>query len=210
MRGDGTLRIEHRAESTWGKLVTGGFRIEANVAVTVPEGLPVRIETVSADVFVAGTRSESTVTTVSGRVTGTALAGETVLRTVSGDVEAQDLSGEVLLQTVSGDLTLAGDPTDVTVRSVSGDVTLDLGTVRDLSCTTVSGDVAVRLPADGGLRLDVLTVSGRLETTFPDRDLDGGAHRLQGRIGSGRREVKVRTTSGDVTLLRRSEATADR
>jgi DUF4097 and DUF4098 domain-containing protein YvlB len=110
---------------------------------------------------------------------------------------------------VSGDLTISGgDPEAVSARSVSGDITLDLDDEAEVDCTTVSGDVALRLPAGSAIDLDVVTVSGRLETSFPDGGLDAGKRRLRGRIGDGGHRVTVRTTSGDVTVLRRESAGA--
>ena len=53
-----------------------------------------------------------------------------------------------------------------------------------------------------------MTVSGRLESGFPDV-LEAGKRRLRGRIGDGGRRLAVRTTSGDVTVLRRSTIGAD-
>jgi DUF4097 and DUF4098 domain-containing protein YvlB len=92
---------------------------------------------------------------------------------------------------------------------VSGDITLDFDGVPDVDCTTVSGDVAVRLPADAALEVDAVTVSGRLESSYPDV-LDSGKRRLRGSIGGGgRRRLTVRTTSGDMVLLRRSSAAVE-
>jgi DUF4097 and DUF4098 domain-containing protein YvlB len=100
--------------------------------------------------------------------------------------------------TISG-----GDPEDVTARAVSGEITLDFDETPDVDCTTVSGDVAVRLPSDAGIDFDAVTVSGRLQSGYPDL-LDSGKRRLRGRIGGGGRRLAVRTTSGDVVLLRRA------
>ena len=208
---DGTLVVEHQPVRTLGGLLSGTLAAEATVAVVVPEGTPVRVRSVSGHVFAAGTAVATSLTTVSGRITATGLDGDTSLKTVSGDLEVQGVGGTVRVNTVSGDLTISGgDPEEVTARAVSGDLTFDLDEVPDADCTTVSGDVALRLPADAGIDLEVVSVSGRLETTFPDDELEAARRRLRGRIGGGGRRIAVRTTSGDVTLLRRSDASAGR
>jgi DUF4097 and DUF4098 domain-containing protein YvlB len=202
---DGRLLVEHQPVKTWSSLLSGSINVEANVSVVVPEGTETRVRTVSGDVLVAGVRSSTSVSTVSGRITATALEGEVGLRTVSGDLEVQGVGGSVRTNAVSGDLTISGgDPVELTARAVSGDITLDFDAVPDVDCTTVSGDIAVRLPADAALEVDAVTVSGRLESSYPDA-MDGGKRRLRGSIGGGgRRRLTVRTTSGDMILLRRA------
>jgi hypothetical protein len=205
---DGVLVVEHEPVRSLSNLLGGGANVRAEVSVIVPEGTHTHVRTVSGDIFVAGIRSNTSVTTVSGRVTTTGLEGEVGLRSVSGDVDLQGVGGTVRVNSVSGDLTIrSGDPTEVTARTVSGEITLDLDEVPDIDCITVSGDVAVRLPPDAGLELDVVTVSGRLESSFPD-ELDAGKRRLRGRIGDGGPRLVARTTSGDVILLRRATVEA--
>ena len=206
----GVLVVQHQPIRSLGGLLNGDLSVRANVSVIVPEGTEVRARAVSGDVFVGGIRSSSSLTTVSGRITATGLEGEVGLRTVSGDIDVQGVEGTVRVNAVSGDVTISGGaPDEVSARSVSGELTLDFDGVPDVDCTTVSGDVAVRFPADAGLDLDAVTVSGRLESGFPDL-LESGKRRLWGRIGDGGHRLSVRTTSGDVTVLRRSTIGADR
>ena len=201
---DGVLSVQHQPVKSLGGLLSGDMAVKAIVSVIVPEGTETRVRTVSGDVFVGGIRSASSLTTVSGRITATGLDGEVGLRTVSGDIDVQGIEGTVRANAVSGDVTISGGaPDEVTARSVSGELTLDFDEVPDVDCTTVSGDVAVRLPADADVDVDAVTVSGRLESSFPDA-LEAGKRRLRGRIGEGGRRLSVRTTSGDVTVLRRT------
>jgi DUF4097 and DUF4098 domain-containing protein YvlB len=205
---DGLLVVEHQPVKSWTALLSGGTKAEAHVTIVVPESVETKVRTVSGDAFVAGIRSSTSISTVSGSITATGLSGEVGLRTVSGDVDVQGVGGTVRTNLVSGDLTISGgDPDELTARAVSGDITLDFDGVPDVDCTTVSGDVAVRLPSDASLRFDAVTVSGRLESGYPDA-LESGKRRLRGSIGGGgSRRMHVRTTSGDVVLLRRSSAT---
>jgi DUF4097 and DUF4098 domain-containing protein YvlB len=202
----GVLRVEHEPERT----VFGILRnAKVVVTVVVPEATPSSVRTVSADAFVAGITADCSITTVSGRLTATGLDGEIKLKTVSGALEVQGLSGTLDTHTVSGEVVVAAaEPTSVVSRSVSGAVTLDLRTAADIQCTTVSGEVAVRLPADAGADVDVSTVSGSLDVAFPTDQIEIGKRRMRGRIGDGGHQVSVRTTSGNVTLLRRTPAAA--
>ncbi|MEA3077282.1 MAG: hypothetical protein QOF60_2190 [Actinomycetota bacterium] len=203
----GVLRVVHEPERTLLGIVRGN--VKAIVTVVVPEATATAVRTVSGDAFVAGIAAACSITTVSGRLTATGLDGEVRLKTVSGAIEVQGLSGTLDTNTVSGEVVVAGaEPSSVVSRSVSGGVTLDLRNAADVSCTTVSGEVAVRLPADAGADLDVSTVSGSLDVAFPTDDLEIGKRRIRGRIGGGGPVVSVRTTSGNVALLRRTSAAA--
>jgi hypothetical protein len=214
LTSDGTLVVDHQPLRSLGGLLNGSLSCKANVAVVVPAGTPTTVRTVSGDIFVGGIDAGSSLSSVSGRITATGLDGDVALKSVSGEIEVQGVgTGTVRVNTVSGDLTISGgEPEEVRVKAVSGDLTLDLDEVPDIDCTTVSGDVAVRLPAEAALELDAVTVSGRLETSFPDGALDSGRRRLRGRIGApGRapeRRLAARTTSGDVIVLRREPAGA--
>ena len=206
---DGTLVVDHQPVRSLADLIGGKLSCKANVAVVVPEGTPTHVRTVSGDAFVGGILAGTSITTVSGSITATGLDGEVALKTVSGDLDVQRVGGYVRVNTVSGDVTISGgEPEEVNAKAVSGDLTFDLDEVPEVDCTTVSGDVALRLPADAGIDLDAVTVSGRLETSFPDDGLDAGRRRLRGRIGGGGRRIAARTTSGDVILLRRTGAGA--
>lgn len=201
----GVLRIVHRPERLRG-LVIGPRAI---VSVVIDHTMPVTVRTVNADVFAAGTTTRTSLTTVSGRVTTTGLSGESSLRTVSGDIEADGVSGRVEASTVSGSITLSAKlGTSVSARSVSGDITLNMADAPTISASSVSGDVTIGLGSDATFDLDASTVSGRLDTTFPDDRLSSGRRRLRGSVGDGRGEVIVRTTSGNVAVLRRASTAA--
>jgi DUF4097 and DUF4098 domain-containing protein YvlB len=203
----GVLRVAHGPDRTLLGIVRGS--VKAVVTVVVPETTPTAVRTVSGDAFIAGITADCSVTTVSGRLTATGLDGEVRLKTVSGAIEVQGLSGTLDTNTVSGEVVVAGaEPSSVVSRSVSGAVTLDLRAVAEVQCTTVSGEVAVRLPADADADLEVSTVSGALDVAFPTDGLEVSRRRIRGRIGDGGPVVSVRTTSGNVALLRRTPAAA--
>jgi hypothetical protein len=197
----GRLTVTHEPERSIMGLVGGGVKVV--VSVVVPEATATTVRTVSAEAFVAGLRGDTSVTTVSGGVTATGLDGDVTIRSVSGDIEAQGLDGSLRTDSVSGDVTVsAGVLRSARSKTVSGDVTLDLQSVPEINCVSISGDVAVRLPADADLDLEVATVSGHLDTNFPEDGLEIMRRRMRGRIGSGGPPATVRTTSGNVVVLR--------
>jgi DUF4097 and DUF4098 domain-containing protein YvlB len=145
---------------------------------------------------------------VSGRVTLDGLDGAISARTVSGDVETVALTGSLRFETVSGALAVAGGGhcREVTAKTVSGDMALDLALDGGgaIALDTVSGDVVVRLLADTGAAVDAVSTSGDLRSGFDgvSSSRAPGQRRLSGRIGDGNGSVRVRSVTGDVTLLR--------
>lgn len=73
--------------------------------------------------------------------------------------------------------------------SVSGDMVLDLdpaATGTDVQLTTVSGEVAIRLPAPGDAEVDANTTSGTVANAFEDLRVSGQWGPSGSRAGSAR------------------------
>ena len=183
-------------------------RHSADVTVTVPAGCPTQVGVVNAGATVSGISAKMTAKSVSGDITLDRVAGSVDAKTMSGNLEARDLDGEIAFNSVSGDLTLAGGTVGhLDARTVSGRVTADID-IRDgggLRVSTVSGDVAVRVPTSCSARVELRSTSGRLSSSF---DGMGGTpasrpSMLSATLGSGSGSLSVTSISGDVTLLAR-------
>jgi hypothetical protein len=165
-------------------------RHSADVTITVPGGCPTQVGVVNASAIVSG-----------------------ISATVSGDLEARGIDGEIAFNSVSGDLTLAGGALgQLDARTVSGRVTADID-LRDgggLRVSTVSGDVAVRLPACASARVNLRSTSGRLHSGFDGLSPSPGRKpaAMSATIGSGSANLSVTSMTGDVTLLARPEPAA--
>ncbi|MEV7420970.1 DUF4097 family beta strand repeat-containing protein [Streptomyces sp. NPDC089919] len=219
---DGVLTIAYE-DLTWKaflkspRLDRKAWQRTAEVTLTVPAGARVELGAVGATAVVSGVRGGTEVRGVSGDSTLVGLAGPVRADTVSGNVEAQSVSGELRFHSVSGDLTVV-DGTGGTVRadSVSGDMVLDLGPdpaggPSEITLTSVSGEVAIRLPHPADTRVEANTASGSVRTAFEDLRVTGqwGAKRMTGTLGSGNGTLKASTVSGSIALLRRPAAAAD-
>jgi len=200
----GKLEIWQRRPSFWG---IGTTRVSASVAILVPPGCRVRIETVSASVSVEGLEAELELKTVSGEATLESLRGPVTAETVSGDVSSRGQSGKLRGETVSGGVTLnAFGGSSVRLHTVSGEVFADLMQAEPDSSAeveTVSGSVYLRLPVSSSQKVRVESVSGHLTSAFPELRADSGpgSRSLKGSLGEGRGKVKVSTISGSVSLL---------
>ena len=147
----GILTITYE-DMTWDGLL-GWLRPQrhyATIAVTVPKDCPLQLGVVNATAVVSGMAARTSFKSVSGGITMDGVTGNLDANTVSGDLEAQNVDGEVSFKTVSGDLTIAGGSLGrLDAKTVNGKITadVDLAPAAFVQAATVSGDVAVRLPA---------------------------------------------------------------
>jgi hypothetical protein len=166
-------------------------------------------------------RTTVVVETSSGDLEVDDMTGDQRYRTASGDLRFRGVAGRLSIEVHSGDVDItATGEADVNLRSLSGDVELRAGTLRSLRVNTTSGDLKaagrlagpgpfriesvsgdVLLAPAGDLRIELQTVSGDLQSEV-DATVDHGRGRRSISIGSGGPLLSVRSTSGDVTVVR--------
>ncbi|WP_340558077.1 DUF4097 family beta strand repeat-containing protein [Streptomyces sp. GSL17-111] len=216
------------------KLLDGeGRRRSADVTLAVPASADVRVAVVGADAVVSRITGRTEIRGISGGTTLVGLRGPAHAHTVSGGVEAQGLAGDLTFHSVSGTLTVIdGGAGALRADTVTGDLIVDVsdthgaafpeapGEPRDhergsvpgaLCLTSVSGEIAIRLPQRPDAVVEAHTGGGSLSCGFDDLRVSGqwGAKRLTGTLGSGRGSVKATTVSGRIALLRRSPSPTD-
>ncbi|MFF3262649.1 DUF4097 family beta strand repeat-containing protein [Streptomyces sp. NPDC002932] len=209
---DGVLTVTYE-DLAWQGLLKWfdrkGWHRHAAVSLAVPAGSAVEVGVVGAGAFVSGIRGRTDVRGVTGDTTLVGLAGPVGAETVSGNVEAQAVTGDLRFHSVSGDLTVVeGAGASVRAESVSGNMVLDLdpnGKPTDIRLTTVSGEVAIRLPHPADAKVEANTASGSVSNGFEDLRVNGqwGSKRITGTLGSGSGTLKATTVSGSIALLRR-------
>ncbi|MEU5755395.1 DUF4097 family beta strand repeat-containing protein [Streptomyces sp. NPDC047829] len=185
-----------------------GWQRSAVVSLAVPTGTRVEVGVVSAAAVVSGLDGRARVKGVSGDTTLVGLAGPVRADTVSGSVEAQALTGDLCFHSVSGDLTVVEAGSSVRADSVSGSMIVDLDTTGSptaIELTSVSGEIAIRLPQPADARVEANTASGTVSSAFEDLRVGGqwGTKRITGRLGAGNGRLKATTVSGAIALLRR-------
>ncbi|MDX2938819.1 DUF4097 family beta strand repeat-containing protein [Streptomyces ipomoeae] len=209
---DGTLTVAYDDLSWKGFLKwldRKGRHRNALISLAVPASTRVEVGVVGATAVVTGVDGRTEVKGVSGDTTLVGLSGQVRATTVSGSVEAQAVTGDLRLSSVSGDLTvIEGTCPTGRADSVSGAIILDLdptGGPTDVGLTSVSGEIAIRLPHPTDAEVEANTASGRIANAFDDLRVSGpwGAHKITGRLGSGNGRLKATTVSGSIALLRR-------
>lgn len=190
-----------------------GWRRSAVVSLAVPATTRVEVGVVSASAVVSGIEGRTDVKGVTGDTTLVGLSGPVRADTVSGSVETQGMTGDIRFNSVSGDLTVVdGAGASVKADSVSGSVIVDLtsantsptGRPTDISVSSVSGEIAIRLPHPADTQVEANTASGTVSSAFEDLRVGGlwGAKKITGRLGAGQGRLKATTISGSIALLR--------
>ncbi|MEU6677653.1 DUF4097 family beta strand repeat-containing protein [Streptomyces sp. NPDC046925] len=217
-QSDGTLSVAYddlpwKGFLKW--LDRKGWRRSAVISLAVPAGTRVEVGVVGAGAVVSGVEGHTEVKSVTGDTTLVGLSGPVRAETVSGSLEAQGIAGDLRFHSVSGDLTVfEGAGSSVRAESVSGSMIVDLdpaGTPTDIGLTSVSGEIAIRLPHPTDADVEANTASGAVSNAFEDLRVSGqwGAKKITGRLGSGSGKLRATTVSGSIALLRRPPTEED-
>lgn len=188
-------------------------RHSANITITVQKDCPTQLGVVNATAVVSGISARIALKSVSGDIMLDGLTGAVDANTVSGNLEAQGLDGSVAFKSVSGDLTLAeGRLGRLDAKTVSGRVTADadLAPAGEMRVGTVSGEVAIRLPAQASAAVTLRSMSGHIHSDFDGLESAGGpsSKNVTGTLGGGSGKLSVASMSGDVAILCGTEPAA--
>ena len=202
-RTDGALSLSIRDGSLLGSIFGVRDRASAKLAIDVPRGATVTIETVSAEVEVVDHHGPAQYRTTSGEIALQHVSGPIEINSVSGDIDL-DASGPVDLraQTVSGDVELRAPAlTRLELATTSGDVRVDARLVGPgpFSIHTVSGDAEV--VGRTGLSIDAKTITGDLSTELPHRS-ESRPGRRSLVVGGGEASLNFQSVSGDLEVTR--------
>jgi DUF4097 and DUF4098 domain-containing protein YvlB len=123
--------------------------------------------------------------------------------TVNGDVNAEGLGSFVNAKTVNGSVSVSTAHW-AEAKTVNGSVRVRMGRADwtgTLEFATVNGDVELELPSDLNASVETSSVNGDMRTDFP-LTVRGRfrRHQLSGTIGSGGRDLKLKTVNGDMVL----------
>lgn len=146
--------------------------------------------------------------TASGNIEIRGVTGRVQINTASGDVTVEDVNGYIKANTASGDMKVGNVAGAVQANSASGNVEVSMARVEgseNLSFSTASGNVRVRMPSSLDANVVMSTSSGELRTDFPleiKRDEYGPERSARGRLGNGSRMLRISSASGDIELTR--------
>jgi DUF4097 and DUF4098 domain-containing protein YvlB len=204
--GDGTFELKQVEGLSLGRKMFS-HSSGAELAIEVPHGATVTVDTQSADIVAND------------------LSGEKRFRSASGEVTLSRLAGGLEVETVSGEIEIEGGaPIDLTAKSVSGDVRVRVPTLRRLDLGTTSGDIRldatlagngpfamrsisgdVTIVGRAGFRVEAETITGDLSSDVPSKreSLPGRKVLVVGRPGP---TLTFRSVSGDFHVVEPRDA----
>ncbi len=203
---------------------------DAILTLKVPKGARLIVDTVSADIRVAGVQGEQRLESVSGLVETQSFDQPVTLESVSGDIKLTGNGGSarVTTENVSGSTVVSGIRGGYEGEAVSGDITATVAAAERLRAASVSGDVRIRAGLAPAARVDMESVSGEIALTVqPPVNAEFDVESFSGDIescfgtkarskskyspgselnftqGSGGARVVIQTLSGDVRVCDR-------
>ncbi len=203
---------------------------DAILTLRVPRGARLSVDTVSADIKVAGVRGEQDLGTVSGTLETQAYDEVVDVSAVSGDVTVAGTGGKAAVRTgsVSGTTVVNGIRGSYEGKVVSGDIHATVAAASRLRLGTVSGDIDINAELTGDARVDMESISGNVKFTVKppvnaefeiesfSGDIEscfGGKARSTSKYGPGSElrmtqgnggaRVSIRTLSGEVSVCDR-------
>ena len=212
------VRVEQKDRFRWGPIqITWGGDFECRIVC--PPGSNLELTGGSTDLRADGELGDVSVRTASGDIRLETARQELQVKTASGDVSVDMVGADASVVSVSGDVGIGHVDGSLTARAVSGDITVgDVGGALGLSTTSgdikvksvgsgevrvqsVSGDVRIGIGQGARVWVDATSVSGTLDSEL---GLDEQADASES--GASAVPVHVKTVSGDVSIVRASEA----
>jgi hypothetical protein len=123
-------------------------------------------------------------------------------QTINGGVTADNLDRSIKATSVNGSVRVS-TKSWVEATSVNGSVVVTMGSsdwTGSLHISTVNGSVTVGLPPDANVDVSFSSVNGRLSSDFPLTTQSVARNRMEGRIGSGGRDLRLSSVNGNVEI----------
>jgi DUF4097 and DUF4098 domain-containing protein YvlB len=132
------------------------------------------------------------------------------VQTASGDVAVQQSRGDVTVQAVSGDVWIKDARQSAHVNTVSGDQRIDAVVEGSVETQAVSGDILIGVRRGSRVYVDANTISGSTSSELNLTDAPVDEASTDGDDEGPMVEVRAKTVSGDVSIVRAAAPTPTR
>lgn len=184
-----------------------------SLIVTAPRRMRLEARTGDGGINAEDLAGSIVLNTGDGSIRLTRVDGQVTAHTGDGSIRITEAVGTLDANTGDGAIDVTGRFEGVTVRTGDGSVRLDLesGSVltTDAAISTGDGSIDLRLPATLDAELDAHTGDGRVRasgiaefTTERRDDRRDDRRTLRARLGSGGRQIRVRSGDGSISISR--------
>ncbi|MGH9459149.1 MAG: DUF4097 family beta strand repeat-containing protein [Thermoanaerobaculia bacterium] len=130
---------------------------------------------------------------------------EVVAETVNGRLQIEGVGGPMELASVNGGIQLTTPGAPVKATTVNGSIRAAFGDrFRGAQLRTVNGSIAVEVPKDASLDLDIQQVNGSFRTDLPVVVESSGRSGTRGSLHGGQYPLRIDTVNGSVKLVQGS------
>lgn len=143
--------------------------------------------------------------TTSGEITIKGKFDTLRVKSTSGNLRS-DLAkaGSTVVESTSGEIMLSGSLDGISAKTSSGNIIINTDLFsKDADIESTSGEVMLNLPENAGFKLDCKTNSGDINCQFPVTvTSNNNEDNLIGTVGNGERNMKIKTSSGNIDILK--------
>jgi hypothetical protein len=176
---------------------------QADIYVTVPADIALRLKTSNGEIEVKGTTGGGILETSNGAIVLSEVKGDFEATTSNGAVEIDTIEGRAFVKTSNGRVTLQEAKGEFNITSSNGDVSFsgEMTPGGSNRLVTSNGSIEVELTGILSVNLDASTSNG--EVKHPDVAIlatKTDTDHLVGTIGAGEAELYIETSNGDVII----------
>ncbi len=202
--------IELEVTRPQGQSFTGfGFHASASakLIVSVPRRTDIRARSGDGAIRIARVDGRVELHTGDGSIRGEDVSGDLTLTTGDGSVTVEGAEGRLALETGDGSVNVTGKLGGVRLHTGDGSIVyrsqpggrMD----EDWDISTGDGSVTLYVGPDFGAELDAHTGDGTIRNDLKVEDAGAGEpdrRTVKGRIGSGGKQLRIRTGDGAIRL----------
>ncbi len=217
-------KLDIVTEFPWWKRLSPTSSVRVDYELWVPLAAEALAQSVSGSIQIAERNNDVRAKTVSGAIQLGSIQGDVEAKTTSGEIQIEEVEGDLAVDTVSGRVALAeiegiieahtisgrvkilnSSGAAKFIHTTSGDIWVELEeieeTLSSMLLSSTSGDVSLFLPEDISADIEADTTSGRISSEFRIL-IEGelGKRKLRGTIGEGGIKIRLKTTSGNISL----------
>jgi hypothetical protein len=125
-------------------------------------------------------------------------------RMTNASIRAEDLDADVRARTVNGSIRLSTTH-GASAKTVNGSIRASFGEDSwegEAAFETVNGSVTLDVPASVNADVEISTTNGRITTDLPINTTRSTKRRVEGTLGDGGPDLRLKTVNGSITLGR--------
>jgi DUF4097 and DUF4098 domain-containing protein YvlB len=181
----------------------------ARLIVSVPKDVNVIARSGDGSIQIERVSGRLKLRTGDGSIRASEVSGELILDTGDGSITVEGARGSLQLDTGDGGVNVSGRLTSVKLHTGDGSIVYRAEPGTEMSdnweITTGDGGVTLYLPPGFNAELDAHTGDGAIRNDLSissevESDRENNRRTLRGRMGSGGKQIRVRTGDGTIRL----------